>query len=397
MINKDKNKAFSALITCLIAGTLAAIAILVIKFGTNSKINMHEKQSLDSCGILIGQSIIKTNNIEEFCTNANQTSCNNDFFSAETSFSCEESGLECDSNNNCKRKFIVTSSYNTESGVINKSVKMLINEEVHEPEIIDAAVIFLLDYSGSMRNNRIRQLKNAFNEFVSRNYDLNYAVVLYNSDIIDYTDISKGLNHDQSAMAAVNNNRIGGGTNFVRPLEKALELINDSNHQSYFIILVSDGSPNEGQSPSERFVQNSIRSIDQSFCILSTFQDPCITIYTLGVDNANQGVLRSLSGNALDNDANNYSFGIDANQTVTAFEAIIAEIVCRIGPITSDESFYLFDGQNPLIKGEDYIYDPITRIAKVYDIEPNNYCQSIIENNNNLTLRWGNPIVQVNE
>ena len=395
--NKINSKAFSSLITCTLAAALSLIAFSAIKYGIISKNIFHEKQALDACGYSVGYNLIYYNDIEKYCSNLNENACNLsslDIISEETTFNCQEQQLFCE-DDKCYREFIVSSKYNPGLGFVEKSVSVKINEEVHDVERIDAAVIFLLDYSGSMNGNRIAQLKNAVSQFISYDYNLNYSVLLYNENVITISNISKGLSHDQSALSIVNNNQAGGGTNFVKPIEKALELIRNSEHESYYIVLVSDGSPNEGISESLNLVNQRIMSIDNSNCIYSTKENPCITMFTLGVDNANMSALKSLSGNTILNNSEEHSYRISANQTSIAFNAIIEEIMCRIGPVESAGDIYVFDDLQVLEENIDYIYDNQHKILKFYDSEPHNSCTRMIENNSNITIRWGKPLVEV--
>jgi uncharacterized protein YegL len=399
MKNNNKNsKAFSSLVTCLLAGVLAVISFFIIRFGVISKNTFHEKQALDACGYAVGKNIIYSNDIQEFCLNSNNSSCNlrgNNLISEDTTFTCEDNGLVCDQDNNCHRELVVTSKYNPGVNFVEKSVKVKINEEIHDVERIDAAVIFLLDYSGSMQGNRINQLKLAINEFVNSSYNLSYSVIIYNNDIIVTSDISKGLNHDQTVMSMVNNNVAGGGTNFANPLNRAINQIESTDHEVYYIVLVSDGSPNEGISDSLNIVTRKIRSIDENNCIYSTAANPCITLFTLGVDNANTNILNQLSGNTLSQDHSDYSYSINANQTRLAFQYIVQEIMCRIGPVITDSAIHVFNYLDILEENVDYVYDSINKIIKFYDVEPLNTCTQIINNNDNITIRWGKPLVKV--
>ena len=170
-----------------------------------------------------------------------------------------------------------------------------------------------------------------------------------------------------------------------------MQQIRSTDHEVYYILLISDGSPNEGGNPSRSFVLNNIMSINDNFCLVSTSQNPCITIFTLGVDNADTNLLRSLGGNTISQDPSNYSYVVSANQTAAAFNAIIEEIMCRIGPIQAEENLYVFNDLEILEENIDYVFDNQNKILKFYDVEPFNICTEMLNNNSNITLRWGNP------
>jgi len=192
-------------------------------------------------------------------------------------------------------------------------------------------------------------------------------------------------------LSIVNNSNPGGGTNFVRPLQKSKELIDRSDNEAYYIIMVSDGSPNEGGSNSINYVRNVLRNRDVNDCYYSTANSPCITLYSLAVDNADTSVLNQISGNAINQNPNEYSFSITANQVLTAFSAIIAEIVCRIGPVLSSNDLHIFNGITKLRENLDFVYDDLFNIVKFYDIPPNNICNLMLTNNSNITIRSGDP------
>jgi uncharacterized protein YegL len=248
-----------------------------------------------------------------------------------------------------------------------------------------------------MNGNRIQQLKDTVSQFVNSDFNLSYSVILYNSSVIVKSDIGKSPQHKQSVLSIVNNRSPGGGTNFVSPLQEAMTQIQATNYEAYYILLISDGSPNEGVGPSQTFVQNNIRNINDNNCIYSTASDPCITVYTLGVDNANTNALQSISGNTLNTTPNEFSFVVNANQVSAAFNAIIEEIMCRIGPVIADGELNVFNDLQILEEGTDYLYDNLYKILKFYDEEPFNICTNMLNNNAQITLRWGKPKINVVE
>jgi len=392
----QKNKGFAALTIISLSAVLSLISLIVIQYGRISLNIMEEKQILDSCGIDLGSSIIKTNRVNEVCDATFLNQCASTISENVTpNFQCVDLGLECNLNNVCERNFGITSSYNPGRGNTSKSITITVAEEVHDVNLIDAAVIMLLDYSGSMSGNRISQLKDAVRQFVNSDFNLSYSVILYNSDVIVSSDIGKGQQHKQSVNAMVINNNPSGGTNFIKPLNKAIQQISQTDYEAYYILLISDGSPNEGISASQNFVQNNVMNINDNRCIFSTNTNPCITVYTLGVDNADVNALTSISGNTLNTSPNEFSFTVNANQVSEAFSAIIEEIMCRIGPVIADGDLNVFNGTQILEEGIDYLHDNLYNILKFYDTEPFNICTNMLNNNTQITLRWGKPKLNV--
>jgi len=356
-----------------------------------------EKQSLDACAMYAGLNILKTNDTENICHARFFDECVShlEIVNINGQMQCIDEGLVCNNLNECKRVIKVSSTYNPGIRNVTKSVDVHINEEEHNVDLINAAVILLLDYSGSMNGNRIQQLKNTVNQFISSNFNLSYSVILYNSDIISSTEIGKSIQHDNTALSIVNNNNPNGGTNFIKPLNKALQQISSTNYEAYYILLISDGSPNEGINSSQTLVQNNIMNISDENCIYTTNFSPCTTIYTLGVDNANTEALSSISGNTLSSASNDFSFVVNANQVTAAFNAIIKEIMCRIGPVVGGEGLNVFNNLEILEKDTDYLYDNVYKIIKFYDVEPFNICTRMLDNDANITLRWGKPKLYV--
>lgn len=391
---KQKNKGMASVVILFAAAVLTVFSLGIIKIaGIGIKVNS-EKQILDTCAIKAGQDLIKTNDIEEICSEDYLQSCIDSLGDSNATLQCLDGGLECNNLNECKRRLLIKSTYIPNGEEVTKSSEVYINEESHEVNIVDAAVILLLDFSGSMQGNRIIQLKNTVRQFIDSRFNLSYSVILYNNDIIETSNIDKGLNHDQSVLSIINSRNPGGGTNFVSPLNEALNQINASNHEVYYILLISDGSPNEGSNPSISFVENNIMNINDNNCIFSTTLDPCITIFTLGVDNADTNTLGSISGNTLSRDTLDYMYTVNANQTTSAFNAIIEEIMCRIGPVIANDSLYVFDNLTLLEENIDYVFDNQNKILKFYDEEPFNICTNMLNNNSNIILRWGNPLLR---
>lgn len=392
---RRQHKGFAALTIVLLAAALAAISFTVIQYGRISLNATNEKQALDSCGTGAGLSIISTNDINEVCYGEYLNNCSELLGMPQPNFICEDLGLDCNVSGVCERKFGISSTYNPGRGDVTKSVIVSVSEETHDVDLIDAAVIMLLDYSGSMGGNRIQQLKDTVAQFVNSDFNLSYSVILYNSSVIEKSDIGKSQQHKQTVLSIINNRSPGGGTNFISPMQEAMTQIQATNYETYYILLISDGSPNEGLGPSQTFVQNNIRNINDNNCIYSTATDPCITVYTLGVDNANTNALQSISGNTLNTTPAEFSFVVNTNQVAAAFNAIIEEIMCRIGPVIAEGELNVFNNLQVLEEGIDYLYDDLYKVLKFYDEDPFNICSNMLNNNAQITLRWGKPKINV--
>ena len=390
-----KSKGFAALTTVLLAAVLASISLIAIQYGRISLNISYEKQLLDTCSIDVGEGIKNSNDIETICSSNTLNQCAIVLESPEPDFFCEDLGLECNAEDLCKRRFKITSTYDPGRGYVSKENILEVNEEVHDIELIDTAVILLLDFSGSMQGNRINQLKTTARQFVNADYNLNYSVVLYNDNVIIETPIGKGQQHKLNVLSILNTYNAGGGTNFLSPLNSALSKIRNTDYESYYIILISDGSPNEGIDPSRDFVQNNIFSINPDNCRQTTVQNPCITTYTLGVDNANVAALQSVSGNVLNQNSIDYNYIVNTQQVNGAFNAIIEEIMCKIGPVLADYPANIFNGLTLLEENIDYTYNNEEKIFKFYDVAPFYACTEMLSSNAQITLRWGKSKINV--
>jgi hypothetical protein len=69
--------------------------------------------------------------------------------------------------------------------------------------------------------------------------------------------------------------------------------------------------------------------------------------------------------------------------------------MCRIGPVIADDSLNVFNGTQLLEEGSDYLFDNLYKILKFYDVDPLNICTSMLNNNTQITLRWGRPELNV--
>ena len=100
---RSKSKGIAAVVTLFLAAVLALISYKIIEIGAIA-INVNtEKQLLDTCGIIVGQNIIKTNNIEEACSQEKLNQCINFIENSTSRMECIDLGLECDVDNNCEQ------------------------------------------------------------------------------------------------------------------------------------------------------------------------------------------------------------------------------------------------------------------------------------------------------
>ena len=419
---KATEAGFVSVLILFVAAALATFSYGLINIGdTAIKVNM-EKQMLDTHGILVGQSAIKHG--------LGQT-CSEGFFIGEMAERSEElfnnlEGIEADDRQyTCEpiggliergegdpdgppgtfRRYRVRSTLNAQifddqeddEGGVSRDVIVEVRELSEEVERPRPQVMFLLDYSGSMGGERVIQLRNAVSTFVNANYELDYGIVIYDSNVRTQIGINSGANHNQSVLSMINNQAPAGSTNFGDPLLVGINALEARVQNEVFIVLISDGNPNAGPN-ALTIVENQIRSVDPQSC-LTHEGEKCITVYTLGVDNANVGLLQNLSGNAITNpnDRDDFTFIANAAGTQGAFSAIVEDILCRVGPIDpapgpdEQNTINVLVDENPLEIGVDFVYDGSTNSIKLFDEAPNFACTSVLDQGGSVTVRYGQP------
>jgi uncharacterized protein YegL len=415
---------FAALVVVLIAATLATLSVLVIDFGKGANRVATEKQLLDSHGTIVGQQIIHQG-LAAACSNGEFTGETSDISEAlfgeidadrnDRTYRCEPADPELitreegDPNGPAGtfRRYRVSSSYsafgddpnNQQNDAKTRSVIVEVREISGEVERPRPQIMFVLDYSGSMSSNgRASRLKNAMQEFINAQYEVDYGVILFDSNVRTTIGLGSGANHDSLVKNTVNNNNPSGGTAFYGPLRNAIDVLNVSNNQFSYVVLVSDGVPGDG-SQAQGFVNSpAVRQIDPNICTSRSGNEICHTIYTLGVDGANMSMLESLSGNA-SNQGGDFAFQIASQDTLLAFQAIVSEILCSFGPIEPQPSpeeeanIRVFLNDQALVKDEDYEYDRDNNAVKLYDFGNRSACTTALENDDGIVIRYGKPRV----
>ena len=425
--HRQNELGFTAYVIILLAATLAGISMLAIDFGRGSNRISMEKQLLDSHAYIVGQQVI-SQGINAACVNGEFVSSTDQL--SQVLFNQLDQVERDDRKYYCQelddgevlireegdpsgppgtfRRYRVCSDYNAlqdpnsaqdEGEDVKRCSIVEVREIGGKVEKPRPQIMFVLDYSGSMSSNgRGDSLKSAMQDFVNAAYEVDYGVVLFDSSVRTTIGLGDGANHNSSVMSTVNSNNPGGGTAFERPLQDAVNALNQSNNQSSYVVLVSDGVPHDGDS-AMNYVDNVIRAIDPTICESGQGNQICHTVYTLGVDNADMNMLDSLSGNAATAPGNRdeYSFQISAQDTQAAFRHILDDILCSFGPLdpqpSPDElrSLTVLLNEEPLLRDVDYEY--LQGRIKLYDANGNQACTRALENDGSITIRYGKPRV----
>ncbi|UCG69195.1 MAG: VWA domain-containing protein [Thermoplasmata archaeon] len=116
-------------------------------------------------------------------------------------------------------------------------------------EALDKDIIFVLDKSGSMHGEKIRQLKEAFSEITSQlPGEDSFNIILFDNDINQYNDslLFATESEKEKANNYINGTSAGGSTNINDALLKGLEMIETYECRAPIIVFLTDGLPTAG-------------------------------------------------------------------------------------------------------------------------------------------------------
>lgn len=130
-------------------------------------------------------------------------------------------------------------------------------------------VVLVLDASGSMEGTPMAETKSASEKFINTvlKEEASIGVVAYDNSALRISDFCK---NEEYLKNAVNNINAGGGTNIEAGLTEAYSMLKDSSAKKKIIVLMSDGSPNNGKVG------------DELIKFADGIKDKDVYIYTLG-------------------------------------------------------------------------------------------------------------------
>ena len=181
--------------------------------------------------------------------------------------------------------------------------------------------VMVLDYSGSMSHDfsgdtRIGALKAAVNGILAENFNIDYAVVLFESGLRG--SVGFGANNVRAIRDMVNSNDPGGATNYTAGMQRAHQFLRNQEDTGLYVLFASDGAPN----PANENGRNQANAM----------WNEGITTMTLniGAGPGQRPNLIAISGR--DGERANPDYMIEAataDALVQAFEDIVGSIVCR--------------------------------------------------------------------
>jgi len=147
------------------------------------------------------------------------------------------------------------------------------NQEISTPNRISKDVIFVMDVSGSMQGEKIRQAQQALKFCVES---------LHPEDRFDIITFSSTLNYFQgqwvnaredaktNARYFIDNLSASGGTNINEALQRALAMKSQRDSRSTDIIFLTDGLPTEGETGIGNILNN-VKNVQKEFIRIFTF------------------------------------------------------------------------------------------------------------------------------
>ncbi len=211
-------------------------------------------------------------------------------------------------------------------------------------------IIFVVDKSGSMRGDKIAQVKRVFTGIIA---DLPpddfFNIIFFDSDVMVFRDALMGANTETKAEAAnfVAALDANGGTNINKALLTALGMFEPDSGRVPIIVFLTDGEPTNGVT-SPYVIRDNVKAAD----------GVKVSIFTIafGIDDEeNYDFLRALS---LENCgvAEQFYLEKDAEAGITTFyETISTPVITDMNFSYSGSSDIVNTGYNTLFAGSDAI------------------------------------------
>jgi Mg-chelatase subunit ChlD len=266
--------------------------------------------------------------------------------------------------------------------------------------------VLVLDYSGSMSatlpgsggKSAITVLEESVSGLLDLNLDIDYGAAFYSTSTFATVAVGPGApNAIRNTMATYT---AGGATNTASGLNTARNILAAAEDTGRYVLLVSDGQPNEGGgAPGARNAANNVWNLGG-------------TIFTLhidwsgGSDSSLANFMKSVSGTPSSRgDAAYYYRATDSNTLKETFKNIVASIVCAVGPLTpppasaADLRVFLrtaAGAERPLPAVPDlaaagmieaYRYDPGTNTVRMTATA----CTAVLDDGDDIVVRTSQP------
>lgn len=223
------------------------------------------------------------------------------------------------------------------------------NSAVHETSS-ERDIVLVLDVSGSMAGEPLEATKNAASRFVDVALDngAQTALVAYDDEANTLSQFSTSEDSLRNAIGQLDD---GGGTDMESGLASAQSMLAKEHADKQYIVLMSDGQPNEGKTGDELVsYAESIRDPDRDG------RDDII-IYTLGFNEDGEGerLLRSIASDGCYYSVRNLGsldelgdFFLDMADSINGVKFMYARVACPVDvSVTFDGETLDSAGDNP--------------------------------------------------
>jgi Ca-activated chloride channel family protein len=140
--------------------------------------------------------------------------------------------------------------------------------DVDEEEVVAKDVIFVLDTSGSMADEKIEQAKDALEYILdSLNPEDRFNIVAFSTGVRVYAREPEPATAADEAWRFIDDLRAVGGTNIDLALAEALAMA--SGERPQLIIFLTDGLPTEGVTEGDRIIDNVSRQVSENMRIFT--------------------------------------------------------------------------------------------------------------------------------
>ena len=211
-------------------------------------------------------------------------------------------------------------------------------------------IIFVIDKSGSMKGDKIAQVKQVFTGIITDlPPDDYFNIIFFESDVMTFRDSLMEANTQTKADAAnfVNMLGAGGGTNINEALLQALNMFEPDSKRVPIIVFLTDGEPTDGvRSP--HVIRDNVKVANKAQ----------VSIFTIAFgieDEENYDFLRALS---LENYGVAEQFDLHENAETemnTFYKTISTPVITDMDWSYTDSSDIVNTGYNTLFAGSDAI------------------------------------------
>ncbi len=225
---------------------------------------------------------------------------------------------------------LTQSIFNGSANLSRKATATLPQTVISSTEQRLPKLVLMLDYSGSMTlpitgggaSRAIDILETSVGNLLDAGLQVDYGAVFYNSGVFDFVGLGAGA--ENQIRNRMNNYDAGGGTNYAAPLNRARLILEGTENTGYYVLMVSDGEPNSLDGIAS--AANALWGMDATIFSLEIRRE--------GSSAAQTQNLVNISGTPTDRQNPDYHFAATTGQElVNQFTNIVAEIVCRAGPV----------------------------------------------------------------